>query len=116
MTRQELQQKLASKGIIFINHLVKELGGSKKGTKSQDIEEILEFYDKDSDKVVSAFETKELTNKNRFAKFKNAFHEVREHWEQLVIFVGNSKDVPDGVQNAVEFLDTIVDAIFPIKD
>ena len=116
MTRQELQTKLVSKNLFFINQLVKQLGGSKKGSKSQDIEEILAFYDADADKVVSAFETKELTNKSRFAKFKNAFHELREHWEQLVIFVGNSKDVPDGVQNAVEILDSIIDAIFPIKD
>jgi len=116
MTRQELKNKLAGKNLFFVNQLVKQLGGSKKGSKSQDIEEILEFYDKDADKVVSAFEIKEATNKNRFAKIKTAFHEIREHWEQLVIFVGNSKDVPDNVQNAVEFLDSIIDTIFPIKD
>lgn len=116
MTKQELQSKLVGKNLFFINQLVKQLGGSKKGSKSQDIEEILEFYDKDADKVVSAFETKEATNKNRFAKIKTAFHEVRTHWEEIVIFVAESPNVPDGVQKAVEILDSIIDGIFPIKD
>lgn len=116
MTKQELKEKLVSKNLFFINQLVKQLGGSKKGSKSQDIEEILAFYDQDADKVVSAFETKVETNKNRFSKIKNAFHEVRTHWEQLVVFVENSENVPDGVQKAVEVLDSIIDGIFPIKD
>jgi len=116
MTKQELQSKLVGKNLFFVNQLVKQLGGSKKGSKSQDIEEILEFYDKDADKVVSAFETKEATNKNRFAKIKTAFHEVRTHWEEIVIFVTESPNVPDGVQKAVEILDSIIDGIFPIKD
>ena len=116
MTRQELKDKLVGKNLFFVNQLVKQLGGSKKGSKSQDIEEILEFYDKDTDKVVSAFETKEATNKNRFAKIKTAFHEVRTHWEEIVIFVAESPNVPDGVQKAVEVLDSIIDGIFPIKD
>ncbi len=116
MTKQELQSKLVGKNLFFVNQLVKQLGGSKKGSKSQDIEEILEFYDKDADKVVSAFETKEATNKNRFAKIKTAFHEVRTHWEEIVIFVAESPNVPDGVQKAVEILDSIIDGIFPIKD
>ena len=116
MTRQELKNKLAGKGLIFVNRLVVQLGGSKKGNRSQDIEEILDFYDQDADKVVSAFETKELANKHRFAKIKNAFHEVRTHWEELVLFVAESPNVPDGVQKAVEVLDSIIDGIFPIKD
>ena len=116
MTRQELKNKLAGKGLIFVNRLVVQLGGSKKGNRSQDIEEILDFYDQDADKVVSAFETKEATNKNRFAKIKTAFHEVRTHWEEIVIFVAESPNVPDGVQKAVEVLDSIIDGIFPIKD
>ena len=116
MTRQELKNKLAGKGLIFVNRLVVQLGGSKKGNRSQDIEEILDFYDQDADKVVSAFETKELANKHRFAKIKNAFHEVRTHWEEIVIFVAESPNVPDGVQKAVEVLDSIIDGIFPIKD
>lgn len=116
MTKQELQSKLVGKNLFFINQLVKQLGGSKKGSKSQDIEEILAFYDKDAAKVVSAFETKEATNKNRFAKIKTAFHEVRTHWEEIVIFVAESPNVPDGVQKAVEILDSIIDGIFPIKD
>ena len=116
MTKQELQSKLVGKNLFFINQLVKQLGGSKKGSKSQDIEEILEFYDKDADKVVSAFETKEATNKNRFAKIKTAFHDIRTHWEEIVIFVAESPNVPDGVQKAVEILDSIIDGIFPIKD
>lgn len=116
MTKQELQSKLVGKNLFFVNQLVKQLGGSKKGSKSQDIEEILEFYDKDAAKVVSAFETKEATNKNRFAKIKTAFHEVRTHWEEIVIFVAESPNVPDGVQKAVEILDSIIDGIFPIKD
>ena len=116
MTKQELQSKLVGKNLFFVNQLVKQLGGSKKGSKSQDIEEILEFYDVDADKVVSAFETKEATNKNRFAKIKTAFHEIRGHWEQLVIFVANSKEVPPAVITAVEFIDSVVDTIFPIKD
>jgi hypothetical protein len=116
MTRQELKQKLAGKGLIFINRLVVQLGGSKKGNKSQDIEEILAFYDQDADKVVSAFETKELANKNRFAKIKNTFHEIRTHWEELVVFVENSKDVPQAVQTAVDVIDSIIDTIFPIKE
>ena len=116
MTKQELQSKLVGKNLFFINQLVKQLGGSKKGSKSQDIEEILEFYDVDADKVVSAFETKEATNKNRFAKIKTAFHDIRTHWEEIVIFVAESPNVPDGVQKAVEILDSIIDGIFPIKD
>ena len=116
MTKQKLQSKLVDKNLFFINQLVKQLGGSKKGSKSQDIEEILAFYDKDAAKVVSAFETKEATNKNRFAKIKTAFHEVRTHWEEIVIFVAESPNVPDGVQKAVEILDSIIDGIFPIKD
>jgi len=116
MTKQELQSKLVGKNLFFINQLVKQLGGSKKGSKSQDIEEILAFYDKDAEKVVSAFETKEATNKNRFAKIKTAFHDIRTHWEEIVIFVAESPNVPDGVQKAVEILDSIIDGIFPIKD
>jgi len=116
MTKQELKEKLVGKNLFFINQLVKQLGGSKVGSKSQDIEEILAFYDKDADKVVSAFETKEATNKNRFSKIKNAFHEVRRHWEQLVLFVESSENVPDGVQKAVEVIDSIIDTIFPIKE
>lgn len=116
MTKQELQSKLVGKNLFFINQLVKQLGGSKKGSKSQDIEEILAFYDKDAAKVVSAFETKEATNKNRFAKIKTAFHDIRTHWEEIVIFVAESPNVPDGVQKAVEILDSIIDGIFPIKD
>ena len=116
MTKQELQSKLVGKNLFFVNQLVKQLGGSKKGSKSQDIEEILEFYDKDADKVVSAFETKEATNRNRFAKIKTAFHDIRTHWEEIVIFVAESPNVPDGVQKAVEILDSIIDGIFPIKD
>ena len=87
MTRQELKDKLVGKNLFFVNQLVKQLGGSKKGSKSQDIEEILVFYDKDADKVVSAFETKESTNKNRFAKIKTAFHDIRTHWEEIIILV-----------------------------
>ena len=116
MTKQELQSKLVGKNLFFINQLVKQLGGSKKGSKSQDVEEILEFYDKDADKVISAFETKEATVNNRFTKIKNAFHEVRTHWEQLVTFVENSPNVPDNVQKAIEVIDSIIDGIFPIKD
>ena len=116
MTKQELQSKLVGKNLFFVNQLVKQLGGSKKGSKSQDIEEILAFYDKDAAKVVSAFETKEATNKNRFAKIKTAFHDIRTHWEEIVIFVAESPNVPDGVQKAVEILDSIIDGIFPIKD
>ena len=116
MTKQELKEKLVSKNLFFINQLVRQLGGSKKGSKSQDIEEILEFYDQDADKVVSAFETKVETNKNRFSKIKNAFYEIRNHWEEIVIFVAESPNVPDGVQKAVEILDSIIDGIFPIKD
>lgn len=116
MTRQELKNKLAGKGLIFVNRLVVQLGGSKKGNKSQDIEEILEFYDQDADKVVSAFETKELANKHRFAKIKNAFHEVRTHWEELVLFVENSKEAPPAVKMAVDVIDSIVDTFFPIKE
>lgn len=115
MTKQELKEKLVGKNLFFINQLVKQLGGSKKGSKSQDIEEILAFYDQDADKVVSAFETKVETNKNRFSKIKNAFHEIRNHWEEIVIFVAESPNVPDGVQKAVEVLDSIIDGIFPIK-
>ena len=116
MTRQELKDKLVGKNLFFVNQLVKQLGGSKKGSKSQDIEEILVFYDKDADKVVSAFETKESTVNNRFTKIKNAFHEIRTHWEQLVTFVEESPNVPDNVQKAVEVIDSIIDTIFPIKD
>ena len=116
MTRQELKDKLVGKNLFFVNQLVKQLGGSKKGSKSQDIEEILEFYDKDADRVVFAFETKESTVNNRFTKIKNAFHEVRIHWEQLVTFVEESPNVPDNVQKAVEVIDSIIDTIFPIKD
>ena len=116
MTKQELQSKLVGKNLFFINQLVKQLGGSKKGSKSQDIEEILYFYNEDSDKVVNAFETKELANKNRFSKIKNAFHEIRNHWEEIVIFVAESPNVPDGVQKAIEVIDSIIDTIFPIKD
>mgnify|MGYP000405596402 CR=1 FL=1 len=116
MTKQELKEKLVGKNLFFINQLVKDLGGSKKGSKSQDIEEILAFYDQDADKVVSAFETKVETNKNRFAKIKNAFHEIRNHWEVLVIFVANSKEAPPVVITAVEVIDSIIDGIFPIKD
>ena len=116
MTRQELKDKLVGKNLFFVNQLVKQLGGSKKGSKSQDIEEILVFYDKDADKVVSAFETKESTNKNRFAKIKTAFHDIRTHWEEIVIFVAESPNVPDNVQKAVEVIDSIIDTIFPIKD
>lgn len=115
MTRQELKDKLASKNFIFINHLVKDLGGSKKGSKSQDIEEILSFYDKDSEKTISAFETKELTNKNRFSKIKDAFHEIRNDWEKLVEFIATNENVPQAVQDAVEKIDSIIDAIFPVK-
>jgi len=115
MTKQELKDKLASKNFIFINHLVKDLGGKKRGSKSQDIEEILDFYDQDADKVVSAFETKEASNKNRFAKIKSAFHDIRTHWEIMVDFVATNENVPDGVQNAIEVIDSIVDSIFPIK-
>ena len=116
MNRQDLQAKLAGKNFIFINHLVKDLGGSKKGSKSQDIEEILSFYDKDSEKTISAFETKELTNKNRFSKIKDAFHEIRNDWEKLVEFIATNENVPQAVQDAVEKIDSIIDAIFPIKD
>ena len=116
MTKQELKEKLVGKNLFFINQLVKQLGGSKKGSKSQDIEEILAFYDADADKVVSAFETKVETNKNRFSKIKNAFHEVRTHWEELVLFVENSKEAPPAVQMAVDVIDSIVDTFFPIKD
>jgi hypothetical protein len=116
MNRQDLQAKLAGKNFIFINHLVEALGGSKKGNNTQDIEEILTMFDSNPDKVISAFETAELTRKNRFGKIKNAFHEVRTHWEQLVLFVENSKDVPEAVHAAIEFIDNIVDTIFPIKD
>ena len=115
MTRQDLKDKLASKNFIFINHLVKDLGGSKKGSKSQDIEEILSFYDKDSEKTISAFETKELTNKNRFSKIKDAFHEIRNDWEKLVEFIATNENVPQAVQDAVEKIDSIIDAIFPVK-
>lgn len=115
MTKQELKEKLVGKNLFFINQLVKQLGGSKKGDKSQDIEEILAFYNLDADKVVSAFETKEATNKNRFSKVKNAFHEIRTHWEEVVLFVANSDNVPDGVQKAIEVIDSIIDGIFPIK-
>ena len=116
MTKQELQSKLVGKNLFFINQLVKQLGGSKKGSKSQDIDEVLDFYDKDADRVVFAFETKESTVNNRFTKIKNAFHEIRTHWEQLVTFVEESPNVPDNVQKAVEVIDSIIDTIFPIKD
>ena len=116
MTRQELKDKLVGKNLFFVNQLVKQLGGSKKGSKSQDIEEILVFYDKDADKVVSAFETKESTNKNRFAKIKTAFHDIRTHWEEIVIFVAESPNVKKKKKKAVEVLDSIIDGIFPIKD
>mgnify|MGYP003524641805 CR=1 FL=1 len=32
MTKQELQSKLVGKNLFFINQLVKQLGGSKKGS------------------------------------------------------------------------------------
>ena len=115
MTRQELKDKLTAKSFIFNNQLVKSLGGSKKGSKSQDIEEILEFYDADSDKVVSAYETLEATKASRFAKIKNAFHEIRESWETLVVFVHDNENIPEAVQNAIEKIDSVIDFIFGSK-
>lgn len=115
MTRQELKDKLTGKSFIFNNQLVKQLGGSKKGGKSQDIEEILVFFDEDADKVVSAFETLEATKANRFAKIKNALSEVRDSWETLVVFVADNDNIPEKVQDAIEKIDSIIDAIFPRK-
>jgi hypothetical protein len=116
MTRQELQKELTGKGIIFVNRLVKALGGKKIGSKNQDIEEILTMFDANPDKVISAFETAVLTRKNRFSRIKIVFGEVRTHWETLVTFIEESKDVPEPVKDAVEFIDNIVDTIFPVKD
>jgi hypothetical protein len=116
MTRQELQKELTGKGIIFVNRLVKALGGKKIGSKNQDIEEILGFYDETPERVVSAFETAELTRKSRFSKIKDAFHEIRNDWEKLVEFIATNENVPQAVQDAVEKIDSIIDAIFPVKD
>jgi len=115
MEKQEFKSALTGKSFIFINQLVKDLGGSKRGSKSQDIEEILSFYDTDSDKTVSAFETLEQTKKARFAKFKNAMAEIRESWETLVDFVAENESVPDVVQDAIEKIDSVIDAIFGKK-
>lgn len=115
MTRQELKEKLASHNFIFINHLVKDLGGKKKGSKSQDIEEILAFYDLDSDRVISALQTKELAKLNRFTKIKNAFSEVRESWEKLVLYIESNEEVPEPIQKSIEIIDSIVDFFFPQK-
>jgi hypothetical protein len=115
MTRQELKDKLTGKSFFFNNQLVKQLGGSKKGSKSQDIEEILEFYDADNDKVVSAFEALEATKANRFAKIKNALSEVRESWETLVSYVHENENIPENIQAIIEKIDDVVDFIFGEK-
>ena len=115
MQKEELKEKLTGKSFIFVNQLVKSLGGSKKGSKSQDIEEILGFYDNDADKVVSAVETLETTKANRFLKIKHAFGEIRESWEHLVVFVADNDNIPDKVQDAIEKIDSVIDFIFGEK-
>lgn len=115
MTKNELKQKLSGKTLIFVNRLVKSLGGSKKGSKSQDIEEILGFYDADADRVVSMLQTMELTQANKFAKLKEFFGNAREHWETLADHISKDENLPDGVQKAFEFIDGIIDFIFPQK-
>ena len=115
MTRQELKTALTRKTFFFNNQLVKQLGGSKKGGKSQDIEEILGFYDTDADKVVSAYETLVATKASRFAKIKSVFHEIRDSWETLVLFVQDNENIPEVVQDAIEKIDSIIDFISPRK-
>ena len=115
MTREQLKTALTGKTFFFNNQLVKQLGGSKKGSKSQDIEEILGFYDADADKVVSAYETLVATKASRFAKIKNAISEVRDGWEQLVVFVSENDNIPDHIQAIIEKIDDVVDFIFSEK-
>jgi len=115
MTRQEFKEALASKRIIFINRFVKTLGGSKRGNKAQDIEEILAFYDKNPQAVESAFNTMELVKKNRLSNLINAFSGIREHWEILVKFVESNENVPENIQDAIEYIDSIIDSIFGSK-
>ncbi len=115
MERIEFKEKLVGKNFFFINQLVKQLGGSKKGNKAQDVEEILAFFDADADKTVSAFDTLEATKKARFAKIKDFFAEIRENWETLVTFVSQNESIPQPVQDAIEKIDAVIDAIFGSK-
>ena len=90
----------------------------KKARQGFSEKEISKILDSTSNEIVRREEVDYLATqiKNRFAKIKTAFHEVRTHWEEIVIFVAESPNVPDGVQKAVEVLDSIIDGIFPIKD
>lgn len=112
MTRQEFKAKLVSKGFVFINKLKQNIGLSKKGSKSKDIEQILEVFDTDEQKVLSAFETLEMTRQNRFAKIKEVFSEIKESWETLVEHVMENDNAPENIKNIIEKIDNVIDFFF----
>lgn len=112
MTKTDLKETLASKGIVFINQLKKNLGLDKKGSKAKDIEDILEYSDENMDKVLDALETIQILKNSRMSRLISIFTDIRENWEEIVLFVEQSDNAPEIVKLAVQKIDDVIDFIF----
>jgi len=112
---KDLKERLVSKGFVFVNQIKKTIGLSKKGNKTTDIEQILDFANKSDEnynKVVSTIETLEIAKQSRFVRIKETFSEIRENWEELVIHIQENDNVPENIQNIVEKIDNVIDFFF----
>ena len=115
MTTEQFKKKLVKKGFFFINQLKKNLGLEKKGSKSKDIEDILDMFGNDVEKVVSTFETMEMNRKQIFVKFQNikdVLLDIKDNWEDVVEYIIESDNVPQKAKDAIERIDNVIDFFF----
>ena len=115
MNRLELEDALYSKGFVFVNKLVEAIGGSKKGSKVQDILEILSIYDTDATMVLDAYYSLQYVRKERIGNILSIVDDIKENWDNISEYVLNNEKTPTRVADAIEKIDGIVEYIFGLK-
>lgn len=106
MERIELKEKLTEENFIFINKLVVMIGGKKRGTKTQDIEEILEIWETQPKTVESALETMLLNKENRGKNFIEFVSNIKDLWNLVLGKIEKLEDVGEDVLDAVDRIDS----------
>lgn len=115
MIRIELEDALYSKGFVFVNRLVESIGGSKKGSKVQDILEILSIYDTDATMVLDAYYSLQYVRKERIGNILSIVDDIKENWDNISEYVINNEKTPDKIAAAIEKIDGIIEYIFGLK-
>ncbi|MCB9033494.1 MAG: hypothetical protein H6553_06640 [Chitinophagales bacterium] len=110
MERVAFESLLVAENFIFINRLVVQVGGKKKGGKSQDISEILSIWENDKTRVENAYHTLKITREQRAKNFFAFVAQIPAKWKIIIDFLAQTPHIKEEVQDAIDFIDDL----FPI--